>query len=86
MNRKPETGPKRPGKAAPPGGGGEGAAKRKAAPLGGGDEGAAKSGPGDPLERYRAKRSAGRTPEPFGATGDADASRRRLFVLAELLN
>ena len=81
MNRKPETGPKRPGKAAPPGGGGEGAAKRKAAPLGGGDEGAAKSGPGDPLERYRAKRSAGRTPEPFGATGDADASRQRLFVV-----
>src|SRR2546428_11613925 len=66
MNRKPETGSKRPGKSAPAGGSGVTAAK---------------SGPSDPLERYRAKRSAARTPEPFGATGDADASRQRLFVI-----
>src|SRR3989442_15695362 len=66
MNRKPETGSKRPGKSAPAGGSGVTAAK---------------SGPSDPLERYRAKRSAARTPEPFGATGDADASRPRLFLI-----
>ena len=44
----------------------------------------ANSGSGDPLERYRAKRAAGRTPEPFGsaaARGSASLSAPGRFVV-----